>query len=146
MPRRYLSEMPEPPALIRRYDGDMAADQVSAQWVTPFDPQEVNEPEPPLLEVYQSNLAQRIDRNRKPCPEDWPDDQPHPDYQPALSHVLDLLEAQGWTLVEDNSGKDFNSCILRQPEQNAWQPTKTLFAELSGYNREPQTSHIFYRG
>ena len=31
MPRRYLSEMPEPPALIRRYDGDMPADQVSAQ-------------------------------------------------------------------------------------------------------------------
>ena len=99
MPRRYLSELPDPPALIRSYDGDMPADQVSAQWVTPFNPREVNEPEPPLLEVFQSNLAQRIDQDRKPCPEDWPDDQPHPDYRTALSHVLDLLAARGWTLV-----------------------------------------------
>lgn len=61
----------------------------------------MNEPEPPLLEVYQSNLAQRIDRDRTPCPEDWPDDQPHPDYRPALSHVMDLLEAKAgpWSKI-----------------------------------------------
>ena len=145
MPRRYLSEMPNPPGLIHSFDGDMPVDQVSAQWVTPFDPGKVNEPEPPLLEVYQSNLAQRIDRDRKPCPEDWPDDQPHPDYRTALSHVLDRLEAQGWTLVEDTSGKDFDSCILRQPEQNAWQPTKALFAELNGYNREAEPPRMVRR-
>ena len=99
-------------------------------------PPGLNEPEPPLLEVYQSNLAQRIDRDRNPCPADWPDDQPRPDCRTALSHVLDLREARGWTLVEDTSGKDFDACILRQPEQNAWQPTKALSTELNGYNRE----------
>ena len=35
MPRRYLSELPDPPALIGSYDGEMPADQVSAQWVPP---------------------------------------------------------------------------------------------------------------
>lgn len=136
MPRRYLSELPPPPALIASYDGPMPVDQVYAQWVTPFEPQENLEgPEPPLLEIYQSNLAELIDQDRNPCPEDDPA-AASGQYQPALNHILALLEARGWTLVESDDDKDFNRFYLRQPEHNAWQPTRKLFNELSGYNRD----------
>lgn len=41
-----------------------------------------------------------------------------------------------WTLVEADDDKDFNRYFLGQPEHNAWQPTRKLFNELSGYNRD----------
>lgn len=137
MPRRYLNELPEPPALISSYDGLMPADQVYAHWVTPFDRQvNIESPEPPLLEIYQSNLAELIDQDRNPCPEDDPAAAASGQYQPALSHVLALLEARGRIFVADDDDKDFNRFYLRQPEHNAWQPTLKLFNELSGYNRD----------
>ena len=141
MPRRYLNELPEPPALISSYDSLMPSDQVYAQWVTPFPRYgEVESPEPPLLEIYQSNLAELIDQDRNPCPEDDPA-AASGRYQPALNHILALLEARGWTFVESDDDKDFNRFYLRQPENNAWQPTRKLFNELSGYNRDAHSEN-----
>ena len=150
MPLRYLNRLPGPPDLINHYPGETPADKIYARWVTPYDPQEKNAPAPPILELYQSHLAQPVDDENHPEPEPDPDpdqDQnpeqdpeelywPGPGYQPALEHLKKRLLEQNWTLVQEDSGKDFVHCFLAQPADNAWQPTQKLFAQLSGYNKE----------
>ena len=144
MPLRYRNALPGPPDLINLYPGETPADEIYARWVTPYDAQEQNEPEPPLLELYQSHLAQPVDDENRPEPEPEGDPEaepeelylPGPGYFPALEHLKERLLEQNWTLVQEDSGKDFNHCFLAQPEGSGWQPTKKLFAQLQGYNKK----------
>ena len=150
MARRYLNKMPGPPALLQKFPPALPADAIFAQWVTQYDPRWNNEPEPPLLEIYQSHLAWPVDADNNPAPPlEEAEDQDDPAengrrqdfgldpeiWQPALEHFLALLEARGWKLADSDSNKDFNHYYLKQPPGREWQPTKKLFQELSGYNR-----------
>ena len=142
MPLRYLNRMPGPPDLLQNFPGETPADEIYARWVTPYNPQEPNDPAPPLLELYQSHLAQPVDAENNPEP--WSEELeqqyeeyfPGPGYQPALEHLKKLLLAHHWTLIQEDSGKDFNHCFLAQPEGAGWQPTRKLFAQLQGYNKK----------
>ena len=150
MARRYLNKLPGPPDLLQKFPPAAPADEIFAQWVTPYDPRWNNEPEPPLLEIYQSPLAWPVDPDNNPAPpleeadpagypaENGPrqDSDLDPEiWQPALEHFRALLESLGWELTDSDSNKDFSHYYLKQPPGQEWQPTKKLFQELSGYNR-----------
>ena len=154
MARRYLNKMPGPPDLLNKFPPATPADEIFAQWVTQYDPRWNNDPEPPLLEIYQSHLAWPVDAANNPAPPlkeeneaagpeaENPETDPHRDFgldpeiwQPALEHFRELLESLGWELADSDSNKDFSHYYLKQPPGQEWQPTKKLFQELSGYNR-----------
>ena len=78
---------PPIPEGLDQWNGSDSVNTVRAAW----DRAEDHNAPADLLHLYQSTLAELIDQDRNPCPEDDPA-AASGQYQPALNHILALLQ------------------------------------------------------